>query len=363
MGAIVGVTAVATAVVTVLAPSAAATTGAHIGAAATGATSSWGAPVSNQRLAASVLFGCADSRDRGSQLAQSRAGVAGIVLLGTRTPANLKGQLRQVRAVAPGQPPVIASDEEGGSVQRLASAIYRLPSAETMGTWSDGKIRRTAARYGRAMAQLGVRMSLAPVADLRVPGSYIDDLGRGFSTSPGRVGRAVVAWSRGLESAGVIPVVKHWPGHGHAVDTHQFAARIPALSSLQSADLIPFRMAFNDGADAVMVGHLQSKGLTKQGQPATQSRQALSLLREQAGPDTVIVTDSLSMAAASSARGLSESQAVIASLRAGADWAMVCSTNTLGIVKAVGRALRAGSLDRDQLVASSRRIHELTSRN
>lgn len=351
MGSIAAITAGIALAGVSLAPSSTAHYGGSLGPAVSQQT--------NQELAASVLFGCADSRDRSSQMAMSRAGVAGIVLLGTNTPAGLKGQLRAVRKAAPGIPPIIASDEEGGTVQRLADALYRLPPAETMGRWSNAKIRRTAQRYGRAMAQLGVRMSLAPVADLRVPGTYIDELGRSFSSNPERAGRAVIAWSQGLASSGVAPVVKHWPGHGHAVDTHQFAARIPGYNKLKGADLVPFRMAFDAGVDAVMVGHLQSRGLTPNGVPATESKNALSVLRHQAGPDTVIMTDSLSMAAASSARGLSESQAAIASLRAGADWAMVCSSNTLGIVKAVGRAIRKGTLDKADLIASAQRIRTL----
>lgn len=326
---------------------------------ATSTTPTAAAAISNRDLAADVMFGCADSRDRRAQTQMSRAGISGIVLLGDSTPSNLGRQLRSVRRAAPGMPPMIASDEEGGSVQRLADVIRPLPSAETMGRWSLAQIRRTAKSYGRAMAELGVHMSLAPVADLRVPGSYIDDLNRAFSSNPKRAGRAVIAWSRGLEAAGVIPVPKHWPGHGHAVDTHESAATIPAYKRLVRADLVPFQMAFDAGAPAVMVGHLQSRGLTRPGVPATQSPTAMARLRAQVGPETVIITDSLSMAAASSARGLSEPEAAIAALRAGADWAMVCSERPMAVVDGITRALKEGRLDRAQLLESARRIDTL----
>ncbi len=290
----------------------------------------------------------------------ARAGVGGIVLLGGSPPADLQQRLRTVRSAAPkGPSPVVASDEEGGTVQRLAPLIYRLPSAETMGAWSDGKIRRTAKRYGTRMRSLGVTMSLAPVADLRVPGSYIDRLGRAFSSDPKRVARAVAAWSRGLRAAGVIPVVKHWPGHGHAADTHTQAARVPSYARLKRADLIAFDRYLNGSPRAVMVAHVQSRGLTKPGVPATQSARAIRVLRDQAGPDAVIITDSLSMAAASSARGLSESRAVVAALRAGVDWAMVCTASPGASVKAVARALRSGELSRSRLERSVVRIRSL----
>lgn len=316
--------------------------------------------MTNRRLAAQVIFGCADSRDTSTQRKLAVAGVGGIVLLGSSPPRDLKQRLRSVRRSAPrDQRPIIASDEEGGSVQRLARLIYPLPSAETMGRWSSKRVRLTARRYGKRMKRLGVTMTLAPVADLRVPGSYLDRLNRSFSSNPRMVGRKVTAWSRGSRAAGVTPVVKHWPGHGHAKDTHKQAARVPSLRKLRKADLKPFKRAFTNGAEAVMVAHVQSKGLTARGVPATQSRKAMRFLRAQAGPDVVIVTDSLSMAAASSARGMSHSQAVVSSLRAGTDWAMVCTARTGKVISKVAAAIRSGTLSRARLEDSARRIRAL----
>lgn len=314
--------------------------------------------LSERRLAAAVLFGCADSRDTTSQVQMARAGVAGITLLGSTPPADLRARLARVHRAAP-HAVTIASDEEGGTVQRLAPLLGRLPSAATMGRWPQTRLERTAASYARRMSGVGVDMSLAPVADLDTTGGYIASLGRGFSSHPRAVGRDVTTWSRATESAGVVPVVKHWPGHGSAGDTHQRAARVPRLPVLERRDMVPFRMAMRAGAPVVMVGHLQARGLTKRGVPASQSRHALRILREQAGPDTVIVTDSLSMAASSSARGLSEPEAVISALRAGADWAMICTERMPRIVKAVTRALRSGVLPRSALEVSATRIRDL----
>jgi len=293
----------------------------------------------------------------------AKGGVAGIVLLGSNPPNDLKQRLQSVQRVAPvGANPIIASDEEGGTVQRLAPLIYRLPSAETMGTWSASKLRGTSRAYGKRMADLGVRMSLAPIADLRVSGSYMDQLNRAFSSNPTDVGDDVISWSRGLSDAGVAATVKHWPGHGHAADTHQFAAQVPSLAHLTRADLVPFNMALNAGVPAVMVAHVQSKGLTGAGVPATQSPKAIKFLRSQVDPETVVVTDSLSMAAAASARGLSEPKAVIESLKAGVDWAMSCTYSPIQIVKAVAKAIKNGTLDRETLEASAARIAALKAK-
>ena len=319
--------------------------------------------LSDKKLAARVIFGCVDSNNYSAQRGMAKRGFGGIVLLGASPPSDLKSRLASIQRAAKEHQPVIASDEEGGVVQRLGSLLGDLPSAETMGTWSDSRLRRTAAAYGAKMARLGVGMSLAPVADLRVPGSYLDRDNRAFSTDPATVGRKVVAWSQGLQRAGVVPVVKHWPGHGHAANTHVTAATVPPLSQLRRADLVPFGYAVDKGVDVVMVAHVQSKGLTRSGEPATQSRKAMRKLRKQLGDDVVVVTDSLSMAAASSARGLSPAQAAVKSLKAGVEWAMVCSDNYSSVHAAVRSGLRSGSLDREALEASARRIDTVLARS
>ncbi|MFN8125663.1 MAG: glycoside hydrolase family 3 N-terminal domain-containing protein [Candidatus Nanopelagicales bacterium] len=335
--------------------------GSLIGASLFGAPPAVDQHVPARVLAADVLFACADMTDAASLRSLSRQGVAGIVLLGSRAPRGLRRDLRAARRLAPaGHAPTFASDEEGGSVQRLGALLGDLPSAESMGSWSTGRLRRTAARYARGMSRLGVDMSLAPVADLRVPGSFLTQYHRTFAAAPSRVGRDVVAWSRGTAQAGVTPVVKHWPGHGHARDTHTSAARVPSFRKLRKSDLRPFRTAFDAGVQAVLVAHVKSRGLTRGGAPASQSPRALRVLRAQAGPEAVIITDSLSMAAASSARGLSEPAATIAALRAGADWAMVCTPRMGRVIDRVARAIRTGDLDRARVEHSAERIRALT---
>jgi len=106
----------------------------------------------------------------------------------------------------------------------------------------------------------------------------------------------VGAWVTGLRASRVLSTVKHWPGHGWAADTHSGAARIPSLSVLRRYDMVPFEMAFDAHVPLVMVGHLRSRGLTGDETPASLSKSALAYLRGRVGDDTVIVTDSLSMA-------------------------------------------------------------------
>lgn len=311
---------------------------------------------SSRQLAAQLLFSCVQASDLGTAAAQAQAGLGGIVVLGRPTDAAaLSGGLAAVRTGSPhGITPLVASDEEGGRVQRLRALLGPLPSAAEMGGWPDARIEQTAHDYGAGMRALGVQLALSPVADLATPGGYPQATGRAFSADPERVSAAAVAWSQGLARAGVLSAVKHWPGHGQATDSHTAAPAVPPLAAL-GPDLAPFDAVLRSGASVVMVGHLRSEGLTEPGVPATLSPNALRVLRERAGPATVLLTDSVSMAASSSALGLTPPQAAVRALQAGADWAMSC-VDPMAAVDAVQAALDAGDLSRDAVVGSARRV-------
>ena len=281
---------------------------------------------SNHDLAAQLVVAGVDMRNLPAAQQWVHSGLGGIFLLGS-APANLGAQLQSVR-VAGAVPPIIASDEEGGQVQRLSRLIYSLPSAGRLGRGLNTvQIQALASDYGRHMKGLHVDVDLAPVADLGIPGYYMASLDRAFSADPAVVARDARAWAAGMVSAGVLPVVKHWPGHGQATNSHTGAATTPALSVLARRDMIPFNAAFAAGVPAVMVGHLTVPGLTEPGRPATLSPAAYRYLRARAG-QTLIMTDSMSMGAVTSALGLTVATASLRALQAGADVVLVNTAMT-----------------------------------
>lgn len=315
---------------------------------------------SNWALAAQLTVSCLPMTDVADAKRQSAAGIGGITLLGSRPPRHLAARLSAARRAAPhGMAPFVMSDEEGGSVQRLRSAIYRLPSANTMGSWRVSRVRTTARRYGTRMRKLGVRMDLAPVSDLTDRGSYMTALHRTFSGDPQRVAGVARAWRLGMHDAGVVTVLKHWPGHGSAVNSHTGPASVPPLGTLEKHDMVPFNLELSRGARVVMVGHLTSRGLTERGVPASLSPHALRYLRAKAGEDAVIITDSLTMSAASTSLGITAAQAAVRSLRAGADWALVCDPRPLRAIGAIRDAIASGRLPRVRAVTSAQRIVNL----
>jgi len=308
---------------------------------------------SNTQLAGQLVMAGVQMSNLATAKTWVANGIGGIVLLGT-PPSNLGAQLASVRAAGP-VVPFVASDEEGGQVQRLKSVIYALPSAETMGaTRTTSQVQSLAYDYGRRMRALGVDLDLAPVADLKIDGYYIERSDRAFATSPSTVGAYVTAWFRGMRSARVATSAKHWPGHGQATDTHAGGATTPPLSTMQSRDMVPFDTAMANGVPSVMVGHLKVPGLTESGIPASLSPNALRYLRQRLGGSRLILTDSLSMAAITN-MGLSPADAAVRALRAGADMALVTS-DPVPVMAKVKSALDGGSYTRAAAIASVRRV-------
>ena len=315
---------------------------------------------SNRRLAAQLVFCSVPATNPLAGRKFARMGVGGIVILGGGARSSIGRDLAAVLRAAPnGVKPFIASDEEGGQVQRLRDVIYPLPSARVQGGWSASRTRATAKDYGARLRKLHVSVVFGPVADLDVPGRYMSSLDRCFSSKPDVVGSHVVAWVTGLRASRVLSTVKHWPGHGWASDTHSGAARVPSLSVLRRYDMVPFEQAFDAGVPLVMVGHLRSKGLTGDETPASLSRSALTYLRGRAGDETVIITDSLSMAATTKALGIKLPAAAVRALKAGADLALFASGDPEPVIDAVTAAIKSGRLPRAQAEAKVLRVLEL----
>jgi beta-N-acetylhexosaminidase len=315
---------------------------------------------SNRRLAAQLVFCSVPATNPSAGRRFARMGVGGIVILGGGARSSIGSDLAAVLKAAPhGVQPFIASDEEGGQVQRLRDVVYPLPSARVQGGWSASKTRATAKDYGARLRKLHVSVVFGPVADLDVPGRYMSSLDRCFSSKPKVVGTHVVAWVTGLRASRVLSTVKHWPGHGWATDTHSGAARVPSLSVLRREDMVPFEQAFDVNVPLVMVGHLRSKGLTGDETPASLSRQALTYLRGRTGDSTVIITDSLSMAAATKALGIKLPAAAVQALKAGADLALFATGDPGPVIDAVTAAIKSGRIPRAEAEAKVLRVLEL----
>lgn len=210
---------------------------------------------------------------------------------------ELTSGLQSVAQADTGVPLLVATDQEGGRVQRLRAALPALPSQRETAALGASQLRCRYVRLGQSLRDLGVTMDLAPVADVvRGPGGVIAD--RSFGADPAATARDVAAAVTGLRQAGVVATLKHWPGHGGTpTDSHGGLAVLPQdAGQWRAVDRPPFAAALPDAA-AVMVGHLALPALDPSGAPATLSPVLVAgELRRGLGFTGVVVTDSLWMA-------------------------------------------------------------------
>ena len=248
-------------------------------------------------------------------------------------------------------PLMVTVDQEGGRVSRLSAlGIDHASPRELAQTRTPEQVRAIAADVGRKLKRLGVTVDFAPVADVsdESDNEVIGD--RSFSNDPAVVTEYAGAYAAGLADAGITPVYKHFPGHGHGSgDSHLGVVTVPSLAELQDSDLVPFRTLLRDpGTAGAMVGHLIVPGLTK-GLPASISRPAIQMLRTGVGYDGprfngVIYSDDLSGMAAISAQYPIE-QAVEKFILAGGDIALWLSTDRVSsVLDNLERAVSAGRL-------------------
>jgi beta-N-acetylhexosaminidase len=269
--------------------------------------------------------------------------LGGVALLGTPGP-GLPDALAALRASAP-HDLLVASDEEGGTAQRLDGLLGPMPSASTVAATVDPDAAREQARaYGEGMAALGVNVAFAPVLDVG-GGPGIGT--RSYSVDPQVVADYGIAVASGFADAGVLPVLKHFPGHGRAsADSHLTLPTAPPVDELRAVDLVPYERAFVELSGvsiAVMVAHLDAPGLTD-GTATSLSPAAIDgLLRTELGFDGLVFTDSLTMGAVAS---LGAVETIRLALIAGADVAIVSRVADVpSLIDGLVAAVDAGRLD------------------
>jgi len=211
----------------------------------------------------------------------------------------LTAGLQRAALADSGIPLLIATDQEGGRVQRITDGVSRRAAQQQFAGLGEKELRCSYFSLGQQLRRLGVNQDLAPVADVvRTGTGVIGD--RSFGPDPTLDARAVVAAATGLQQAGVLATLKHWPGHGStATDSHLALAVIhESAAQWRAVDRPPFRAGARTGA-SVMAGHLAFPALDPSGAPATLSTRLVGVaLRRDLGYDGLVLTDSLWMAPA-----------------------------------------------------------------
>ena len=251
-------------------------------------------------------------------------------------------------------PLLMTVDGEWGLAMRLTDAPA-FPRNAALGCITDDALVEAYGReVGRELRELGVHVNFAPVADANTnPLNPVINT-RSFGENPRRVAAKVVAYSRGLESEGVLSVAKHFPGHGDTdMDSHK---ALPVLrhdrARLDSVELLPFRQYIRAGLGGMMMGHLQVPAVEGDSLlPSSLSSAVVSgLLQDEMGFQGLIFTDALDM------KGVTDVPGYFAkAVRAGNDMLLV-QYDPAKALHEVMHAIRQGTLSEADVDARCRRV-------
>ncbi|KAB2849132.1 MAG: beta-N-acetylhexosaminidase [Hyphomicrobiaceae bacterium] len=283
-------------------------------------------------MRAAFIASCGTTRLGDSERAFFRdARPAGLILFkrNCETPDQVKTLTAEFRTAIGEADTLVLVDQEGGRVQRLAEPHWKArPSAGRLGALHDSdpdgalEVTRLLARVmGQELASLGISMNCAPVLDLRWPETHAVIGDRAYGQEPKRVAALGRAFAEGLIAGGLIPVIKHIPGHGRAsADSH---VELPNVATsheeLASTDFVPFHQLRD--MPAAMTAHVVYSAIDHTAPASTSLKVTQDIIRGEIGFDGLLLSDDLGMKALSGTVA-ERSRAV---LYAGSDLALHCS--------------------------------------
>ncbi len=243
------------------------------------------------------------------------------------SPDQVRALIAALRASIDDPHAPVLIDQEGGRVQRLGPPHWPKypPGAAYLAATNDPMAARELVRLGaRLMAHdlkaLGITVDCVPVIDVPVPGAH-DIIGdRAYARDPAAVAQLGRAAAEGLLAGGVLPVIKHIPGHGRAFSDshHELPVVHAAFETLDAWDFAPFK-ALSDMPMAMTAHVVYDAVDTKR--PATTSKKAIRMIRDHLGFGGLLISDDLSMKALSG----SLTERAHAALRAGCDVVLHCN--------------------------------------
>lgn len=251
-------------------------------------------------------------------------------------------------------PLMITLDGEWGLSMRV-SGTPRFPYNVALGA---GASEMLLYEYGKEMARecklMGIQVNFAPDIDVNSnPNNPVIGY-RSFGENPELVGKLGAAYCRGMWDGGVMPVGKHFPGHGDtSTDSHK---TLPVINHsrdrLNKVDLRPFEIAIKEGMPGIMVGHLKVPALDASGTPSSLSKKITTdLLQDSIGFRGLIFTDALAMKGATR---VNENNCVSA-LLAGAD-VLLGSASPVADLNAVEAAIKSGKISNELLNSRCKKV-------
>ena len=289
--------------------------------------------------------------------------VGGVILFGRNVESaeQLASLTNELKALNGDNTPLfLCVDQEGGRVDRMPPEVDDLSSAYDYIAGGGDPLERGKVLAAQCAA-FGFNLDFSTCLDIwsNPDNTVIGD--RAYGSDPDTVTRAGLAVNEGLSQGGVIPVVKHFPGHGDtSTDSHVDLPVVDkTVEQLKEFELIPFQAAIEAGTPCVMVAHILMTQIDPDLPASLSPKVVTGLLRQEMGFDGVVCTDDLTMGAISNTYGMGE--AAVMAVEAGCDLLLVCheADNLTAAREALLAAVDSGRITMERLDESVCRILSL----
>ncbi len=256
-------------------------------------------------------------------------------------------------------PLIIAADLERGIGGTICGALETVTCMALGASGDEQAAYDTAHMIGKEAAAMGINMNYAPCLDVNSnPANPVINT-RSFGGDPQVVARLGVAFSKGLQAAGLASCGKHFPGHGDSsVDSHSHLGSVDgSRERLDNVELVPFKAAIAADVDSIMSAHLRLPAVEPEDLPATLSNNVMTrLLREELGFEGVAVSDALDMGAV--ANNYPPAVAIPMAINAGCDQLIMPQDNEAAY-RILLNAVESGSVSEERLNEAVGRIISL----
>lgn len=289
-------------------------------------------------------------------------GLGGVIFFtkDIQSEAQLKNLISEIKSKALIKP-FLSIDQEGGRVERTENIHPKRLSARY--AYQQGVLKVQSEEISKELAEYGLNLNFAPCADVNTnPNNPI--IGeRAFANNPDDVIKGIEIFTQASRKCGIIPCVKHFPGHGDAdKDSHLTLPVIDLpMEEMENIHIKPFLHAIKNDIEMVMVAHLHCTCFDKEIIPTSLSKNAIGYLRNSLGYDGVVISDDMVMKGIQKYDAL---EACIMGIKAGLDMFIFRNSDeaTIKMIDELCSIIKKDDYLKSRVIESNKRISNLKNR-
>ena len=293
-----------------------------------------------------------------------KKGLGGVIFFtkDIKTTEQFKDLIKSIKSKSKISP-FLSIDQEGGRVERTENLRPKRESARFAFLKGEDFLKNQAEEISKELVEYGVNLNFAPCIDVNTNPKNPIIGERSFGENPNDVIKGMKIFVKASREFGVIPCVKHFPGHGDAdKDSHLTLPEMNlSLDEMQKIHLKPFVEAINDNIEMIMVAHLYCRCFDNKHIPASLSQNVIGYLRNVMNYKGVIISDDMVMKGVQAFGSL---EACLMAINAGVDMFIFRDSDfeTLDMIEKLVKIVENDKILQDKVLKSNKRIMDLKKR-